>query len=85
MKLKARQHVDHPRYGPGTTLEDGGKRTTYIFGTSASESFPPVRAVLPLSLARPGSQKDCRLKLNRGISVAKSVTGGIHQPSAVIA
>ena len=35
MNLKAGQYVDHPRYGPGTTLEDGGKRTMYIFGTSA--------------------------------------------------
>jgi len=85
MKLKARQYVDHPRYGPGTTLEDGGKRTMVYFRNVGIRKFAPVRAVLPLWLARPGSQKDCRLKLNRGISVAKSVTGGIHQPSAVIA
>jgi hypothetical protein len=30
MNLKAGQYVDHPRYGPGTMLEDGGKKIMHF-------------------------------------------------------
>ena len=48
MKLKARQHVDHPRYGPGTTLEDGGKRTMVYFRNVGIKKFPTCRAAFAL-------------------------------------
>ena len=66
MKLKARQHVDHPRYGPGTTLEDGGKRTMVYFRNVGIRKFPTCSGRVALIVGQARLTKRLPLKTQQG-------------------
>ena len=66
MKLKARQHVDHPRYGPGTTLEDGGKRTMVYFRNVGIRKFPTCSGRVALMVGQARLTKRLPLKTQQG-------------------
>ena len=66
MKLKARQYVDHPRYGPGTTLEDGGKRTMVYFRNVGIRKFPTCSGRVALMVGQARLTKRLPLKTQQG-------------------